>query len=88
LIRCSWLGCSIAELEAASSVLVIGSNLRREAPLLAHARKAAVKRGAKVAFINARTYQYMFPVSAYLASNGLGMSEHLASVVVLVRKGV
>ncbi len=77
-----WLGCSIAELETASSVLVVGSNLRRETPLLAHrVRKAAVKRGAKVAFINVRTYKYMFPVSAYLASNGLGMSEHLAAVV-------
>lgn len=77
-----WLGCSIAELETASSILVIGSNLRREAPLLAHrVRKAAVKHGAKIAFINARTYQYLFPVSAYLASNGLGMSEHLAAVV-------
>ncbi len=77
-----YLGCSIAELEAASSVLVVGSNLRREAPLLAHrVRKAAVKRAAKVAFINARNYQYLFPVSAYLTSNGLGMSEHLAAVV-------
>ncbi|MGE0114105.1 MAG: NADH-quinone oxidoreductase subunit NuoG [Steroidobacteraceae bacterium] len=77
-----WLGGSIAELEQASSVLLIGSNLRKEAPLLAHRiRKAAVKRGAQVAFINAHTYQYLFPVSAYLASNGLGMSEHLAAVV-------
>ena len=77
-----WLGCSIAELETANSVLVVGSNLRREAPLLAHrVRKAAVKRGAKVSFINARTYNYLFPVTAYLASNGLGMSEHLAAVV-------
>jgi NADH-quinone oxidoreductase subunit G len=77
-----WLGCSIAELESINSLLVIGSNLRREAPLLAHrVRKAAVKSGAKVAFINARTYQYLFPVAAYLASNGLGMLDHLAAVV-------
>ncbi len=77
-----YLGCSIAELESANSVLVVGSNLRREAPLLAHrVRKAAVKLGAKISFINARTYQYLFPVAAYLASNGLGMSEHLAAVV-------
>jgi NADH-quinone oxidoreductase subunit G len=61
---------------------VVGSNLRREAPLLAHRiRKAAIKRGAKVSFINARTYEYLFPVANYLASNGLGMTEHLAAVV-------
>jgi len=77
-----YLGCSIAELEAASSVLVVGSNLRREAPLLAHRiRKAAAKGGAKVSFINARTYEYLFPVTNYLASNGLGIAEHLAAVV-------
>ncbi len=77
-----WLGCSIAELEQTGSLLVIGSNLRKEAPLLAHRiRKAAVKRGAQVAFINARTYKYLFPVSGYLASNGIGMVDHLAAVV-------
>jgi NADH-quinone oxidoreductase subunit G len=77
-----YLGCSIAELEAANSVLVVGSNLRREAPLLAHRiRKAAAKRGAKVSFINARTYEYLFPVANYLASNGLSVVEHLAAVV-------
>ena len=77
-----WLGCSIAELEQVSNLLVIGSNLRKEAPLLAHRiRKAAVKKGAQVAFINARTYKYLFPVSGYLASNGIGMVDHLAAVV-------
>jgi NADH-quinone oxidoreductase subunit G len=44
---------------------VIGSNLRHEIPLLAHRiRKAAVK-GAKVAFLNPRRLDYMFPVAAY-----------------------
>ena len=37
------LGCRIAELESAAGVLVVGSNLRKEVPLLAHrVRKAAV----------------------------------------------
>jgi len=77
-----YLGCSIAELEAANSVLVVGSNLRREAPLLAHRiRKAAIKRSAKVSFINARKYDYLFPVANYFAGNGVGMVEQLAAVV-------
>jgi NADH-quinone oxidoreductase subunit G len=83
-----WLGGSIAELEQANSILIIGSNLRREAPLLGHrVRKAAVKR-AKVSFINARTYEYKFPVAAYLASNGLGMAEHLAAVVAAAAQAI
>ena len=46
--------------------LIVGSDLRREMPLLAHRlRKAAVKRRASVAFLNPRTFDYMFPVAAY-----------------------
>lgn len=49
------LGCAIADLERLDSLLVIGSNLREEVPLIAHrVRKAAVRNGAKVAFVNPR----------------------------------
>jgi NADH-quinone oxidoreductase subunit G len=76
------LGCAIEELEHANSVLVVGSNLRKEVPIIAHRiRKAAVRRGAKVSFINPQRYEYLFPVAGYLASNGLDMFEHLAAVV-------
>ena len=40
------LGCRIAELETAASVLVVGSNLRQEVPLIAHRlRKGACAQG-------------------------------------------
>ena len=75
------LGCSIGELEQANSVLIVGSNLREEVPLLAHRiRKAVIARGAKVAFVNAQRYEYLFTPSAYLTSNGLGMLQHLAAI--------
>jgi NADH-quinone oxidoreductase subunit G len=76
------LGCSIEELEAANAVLIVGSNLRKDVPLIAHRiRKAAVRRGASVSFINPRRYEYLFPVAGYLTSNGLDMFEHLAAVL-------
>ena len=61
------LGLKIADVERLDGVLVIGSNLRHEMPLLAHRlRKAAVRSaGAKVAFLNPRRFDYMFPVAAY-----------------------
>jgi NADH-quinone oxidoreductase subunit G len=61
------LGLKIADVERLDGVLVIGSNLRHEMPLLAHRiRKAAVRNaGAKVAFLNPRHFDYMFPVAAY-----------------------
>jgi len=60
------LGMPIAEVEKLEGVLIIGANLRHEMPMLAHRiRTAAVKRGAKVAFLNPRVFEYLFPVAAY-----------------------
>jgi NADH-quinone oxidoreductase subunit G len=75
------LGLTIADVERLEGVLVIGSDLRHEMPLLAHRiRKAAVKGGAKVAFLNPRRFEYLFPVAAYgLAESGL--VAELAAVV-------
>jgi len=76
------LGCSIAQLEQASAVLVVGSNLRKEVPLIAHrVRIGAVRRGTRVSFINPRAYEVRFPATAQLTSNGLGMAQHLAAVL-------
>jgi NADH-quinone oxidoreductase subunit G len=74
------LGLKIADIDHLEGVLVIGSNLRHEMPMLAHRiRKAAVK-GAKVAFLNPRRFDYMFPVAAYLpAPNDL--AADLAALV-------
>jgi NADH-quinone oxidoreductase subunit G len=63
------LGLAIADIERLEGALIVGSNLRHEMPLLAHrVRKAAIKPvgGAKVAFLNPRHFDYMFPVAAYL----------------------
>jgi NADH-quinone oxidoreductase subunit G len=68
------LGLKIADVEQLDGLLVIGSDLRREMPMLAHRiRKAAVRGGgAKVAFVNPRRFDYMFPVAAYtVAQSGL-----------------
>jgi len=76
-----WLGSSIAELEQLDSALIVGSNLRKEFPILAHRIRKAAKRGAQVAFINPVKYDYLFPVAAYLSSNGMTMWQHLAAVL-------
>jgi len=74
------LGVSIKDLETANSVLVVGSNIRKEVPLLAHRIRKAALKGAKVSFINAQRYDYLFPVAGYLASNGAGSFDHLVAV--------
>ena len=58
----------------------VGSNLRQEMPMLAHrVRKAAVK-GGKVAFLNPRRFDYLFPVAAYAIAETDLVTE-LAAVV-------
>ncbi|HWL61665.1 MAG TPA: NADH-quinone oxidoreductase subunit NuoG [Steroidobacteraceae bacterium] len=60
------LGGTIADVESLQALLVVGSNLRRELPLLAHrVRKAAVA-GCKVSFLNPAQFEYLFPVVAQL----------------------
>jgi NADH-quinone oxidoreductase subunit G len=74
------LGCAIAELEQVSGALVVGSNIRKEVPLLAHRLRKAALRGAQISFVNPQRYEYLFPVASYLASNGLDMFGQLVAI--------
>ena len=76
------LGLKIADVERLEGVLVVGANLRHEMPLLAHRiRKAAVKGGAQVAFLNPRAFEYLFPVAATVVAD----SDMLAALAAVVR---
>ena len=75
------LGLPIAEVERLEGVLVIGSHLRHEMPMLAHRiRKAAVMGGAKIGFLNPQRYDYLFPVAAYALAER-DMAGELAAVL-------
>jgi NADH-quinone oxidoreductase subunit G len=66
------LGLKVAAVEHLDGALIVASDLRHEMPLLAHRlRKAAIKNGAQVAFLNPRAFDYMFPVPAYITSTDL-----------------
>ncbi|SMC17170.1 NADH-quinone oxidoreductase subunit G [Andreprevotia lacus DSM 23236] len=47
-----WLGQTIAELAASNAVLVIGSTLRKEQPLIAQRLRQSVKKGTALSVIN------------------------------------
>jgi NADH-quinone oxidoreductase subunit G len=56
------IGLALADIDRLQGILIIGSHLRDEVPLLAHRiRKAAIKGGAKVAFLNPQPFDYLFP---------------------------
>ncbi len=75
------LGCSIAELDALQGVLVIGSNLRMEVPIIAHRIRNAARRGASVAFLNPAAYRYYFETAANIAAPADRLVDELAGVV-------
>jgi NADH-quinone oxidoreductase subunit G len=80
-------GLSIEGIDQLDALLVVGSNLRREAPVLAHRVRKAAKRGAKVAFVNPARFDYLFPVSAYLESGPARQLGDLAAVYAAVLDG-
>jgi NADH-quinone oxidoreductase subunit G len=76
------LGMQIADVERLQGVLVVGSNLRHEMPLLAHRlRKAAVKGGAQIAFLNPARFDYLFPIAAY----GIAREDFVGEFAAVVR---
>ncbi len=75
------LGTTIAGIEELDSLLVVGSDLRAEAPLLAHrVRKAAVRQGTRVSFVNPAKFSYLFPVATYRSVPAAGLVAELAAV--------
>ena len=81
------LGMSIADVDVLDSLLLIGCNLRREAPVLAHRVRKAARRGAKVAFLNPARFDYLFPVAAYLESPATRLVADLAAVLAVLAEG-
>jgi len=73
-------GLAIAAIDQLDALLVVGSNLRREAPVLAHRVRKAARAGAKVAFVNPARYDYLFPVAAYLESKPASQLADLAAI--------
>ena len=60
-----WLGQSIVELEQQEVVVVIGSDLRSEQPLLAHRIRKAVKQGARVVVVNPQKFEFHMPIAVH-----------------------
>jgi len=75
-----WLGCNIDDIESSDALLVVGSNLRREVPIIAHRVRKAALAGSKVCFVNGESYEYYFDVAEYAADAGL--IEQLAGIAV------
>ena len=77
-----WLGAGIAEMRSRDGILVVGSNLRMEAPIIAHHVRKAALAGCDVAFVNPSAYPVQFPVAALVESPAHSLADALAGVLV------
>jgi len=59
-----WLGMPVAEVNALDALLIVGSFLRKDHPLLAARVRAAARRGARVGVVHAVAEDLLMPVAA------------------------
>ena len=59
-----WLGMSVAELPALDRVLVVGSFLRKDHPLIAHRLRQAAKRGARIHMLHCVDDDWLMPLAS------------------------
>jgi NADH-quinone oxidoreductase subunit G len=75
------LGMAVAAIDSLDALLLIGSNLRREAPILAHRVRKAARRGAQVLQLNPAAYPFLFPVKSALIAAPRDWIAELAGVL-------
>jgi len=85
-----WLGRSIASLSTLQSVLVIGSNLRKDHPLFAQRIRQAARKGCAVTAIDSVVRDWALPVAQTLVAAPGAWIQALADVAAAVaqEKGV
>ena len=60
----SAFGMSVAEIESADAIVIVGSNLRHEVPLLHQRLHKAAKRGAKIHVVNPVDFDFTFKTAS------------------------
>jgi len=79
-----WLGTSIADIAKRDGILVVGSNLRMEAPIVAHHVRRAALGGAEIGFVNPARYPVRFKCKAEVETTAEGLVAGLAGVLAAV----
>ncbi len=79
-----WLGTSIASLSELQSVLVVGSNLRKDHPLFAQRIRQATRKGCSVNAINQVVYDWAMPVQQAIVAPAALWTDALAQIAAAV----
>jgi NADH-quinone oxidoreductase subunit G len=76
-----WLGQSITELEQPDVVLLVGSNVRKEQPIINHRLRKAVMRGCEVSVVNLLDYDFNFNLFHKFISSPADLPRTLAAIL-------
>ncbi len=76
-----WLGTDIADIAGRDGILVVGSNLRMETPIIAHHVRKAALAGAEIGFVNPADYPVRFPRKALVEAEAGEIAAALAGVL-------
>ena len=79
-----WLGTSIAALSDLQRALVIGSNLRKDHPLLAQRIRQAARKGGQVNALNAVASDWAMPVAHSLLTDASNWVQALADIAAAI----
>jgi NADH-quinone oxidoreductase subunit G len=76
-----WLGMPVAEISKLKRILIVGSTLRKEQPLLAQRVRQAAKKGAQVSVVNPIDDDLLMPLAGKCIVAPSQMSAALAQIV-------
>ncbi len=80
----SWLGMSVAEINSRDRLLIVGSFLRKDHPLLAQRVRQSVKKGAQVNIVHSADDDLLMPV----ANKAIVAPDQIVSVLAQVLKAL
>jgi NADH-quinone oxidoreductase subunit G len=75
------LGMPIEAIDKLNGLLLVGANLRREVPILAHRVRKAAMQGAKVISFGPAPIDYLFPVAVNIVSAPSKQVDDLAAIL-------
>ena len=83
----AWLGMGFAEVENLDSLLLVGCDLRSEAPILAHRVRKAALAGARVSYLDLAAREYLHPIEKSIVRPGQAWVGELAKHAARALKG-
>ncbi len=74
------LGCTIADVETLNSVLLVGSNIRKEQPIAAVRLRKAAANGANVMCVNPVAYDFNLAIGEQIIAGGKALIDVLSGI--------